>query len=84
MFNINNLKISGTDVYLLKRENYYLLTFRNPFYLSSLKIRYHYNERLFNSSEIETITKLVNERIQFDNKIEFKSINEVVRYLESL
>jgi hypothetical protein len=84
MFNINNLKISGTDVYLLKRENYYLLTFRNSFYLTSLKIRYHYNERLFNSNEIETITRLVNKRIQFDNKIEFKSINEVVIYLESL
>ena len=84
MFNINNLKISGTAVFLLKLESYYLLTFRSSFYLSSLKIKYHINERLFNSSEIETITRLVNERIQFDNKIEFKSINEVVIYLESL
>ena len=84
MFNINNLKISGTDVFLLKLESYYLLTFRSSFYLSSLKIRYHSNERLFNSNEIEIITKLVNKRIQFDNKIEFKSINEVVSYLESL
>ncbi len=84
MFNVNNLKISGTDIFLLKLESYYLVTFRKAYYLSSLKIRYHYNERLFNSSEIETITRLVNKRIQFNNKIEFKSINEVVRYLESL
>jgi hypothetical protein len=84
MFNINNLMISGTDIFLLKLENHYLITFRNSFYLSSLKIRYHYNERLFNSNEIQTITRLVNKRIQFDNKIEFKNINEVVIYLESL
>jgi|LakMenEpi03Aug12_release.lakeMendotaPanAssembly.Ray.scaffolds.fasta_scaffold1401329_2 hypothetical protein len=83
MFNINNLKISGIDIFLFKDENFYLLTFRNSIYLSSLKIKYHYNERLFNSSEIEIITKLVNKRIQFDNKIEFKNINEVVIYLES-
>ena len=84
MFDINNLKISGIDVFLLELESYYLLIFRNSFYLSSLKIRFHSNERLFNSSEIETITRLVNKRIQFDNKIEFKSINEVVIYLEGL
>lgn len=84
MFNINNLKISGTDVFLLKLESYYLLTFRSSSYLSSLKIRYHSNERLFNLNEIEIITKIVNKRIQLNNNIEFKSINEVVRYLESL
>ncbi len=86
MFNVNNLIIEGIEVNLLQLENHYLLTFRTPdkVYHTSLKLMHGFNERVFNQSEIDVISKHVTSRSKFDENIKFRNIYELMTYLEKL